>query len=850
MALGPLLSLPAAAAPFTYQYFRFKPTAIQNNGNLIQLSEFTFSNGGTLLNLRDTNATGPAGRNGTEVNIVPVTVSSAGQGTAGNEDPFRVVDGLPLENGGTETKWLRVNPTVDGNELVFNFGTAVTVDSYNFATGGDSTVYSRTPVSWQLAGSDDGTTWTLLDVRVNAIPLPVTNLTYQAGFEIPASIPPVVDSFGVRNTALEGTAAIVTNGQSVTLDWTTRYAESVMFFQGAEATNVAATGSLAVTPGPNATTPYNLIALKDGSPAAVGTALVRTVEGGPETYRYVRYTLTKRRGTGSNLVQISEFEFYNGDSSEPANKVPVASVTNAGGDNINADQVPAKIIDGMANTKWLDVNNRPLVFDFGAPVTFDRYLFVTGGDAPDRDPVQWIMEGSNDQVRWDLIEQVDFDYPTPMQRNFSSRAIPLPGASLPVRIDFFTGNTGTVIFGEPLTLTYSTQGAASVTLDPATGDVLPLYGSITVNPTEDTTYTLTAASGLEGSTPVTATFSIFMIEDPGVDDIAYDDFAAAGQEIVTGGSATITSPDNALPNRLRLTPEQQGQNGSSWFIKKLNVSAGFEATFGMSLNQEFPNNVVPADGLAFVVQNAPSGTGEPGTGENGVPQNALNICFHTFGFAADPASLVEIRSGTQVLARTIAYEKPGVELHGIPGVDANGIPNGTEGFPYTLGSLASDPAYRIRVVYVPGDLDVYLDGIAIVQNVNVNLTTIGAADSTGKSYFGFTARTGGNVQNSDITDWHVNLGDFSALPPFGMVKSLFRYTPGTALPTSLDLVWNASAGMEYNVESSLDMTTWSMVTSEPSVNGQIGVKLEIPFVLGDIPDFSKAFLRVKEATGE
>lgn len=836
-SLASVLSITASAAEFTFQYYQFKPTAIRNNGTGIQVSEFTFSRGGTLLNLNN--------RNGSGVNSVAVTASSAGQGTTGNEDPWRIVDGQPLVSGGSPaTKWYRGNPLADGNELIFNFGAPVTVDSYNFCTGGDDTTYSRTPVSWKLSGSNDGTTWTLLDVRVNAVPLPVTNLTYQAGYDIPSDVPPVIGSFAVHNTPLPGSSAIVLNGKSVTLDWTSSYASLVQLTDPVATNTVAASGSMVVTPPSNSTSAYTLAASKAGSNTATATATVRAVAGGSKTYRYVRYSITKRQGgTGSNLVQLSEFEFYNGDATVAANKVTIAGATNPGGNDINGSQGPGFLYDGSFTTKWLDANNKPVIFDFGeTPKTFDRYLFVTGNDAVDRDPIQWKLEGSNDQSRWDLIENVDFDYPTPVARSASSLSIPLPGPSLPPQIEFFTGNTASLITGDALTLSWSTQAAKTVTLAPYTGAALPLYGSVVVHPTEDTTYTLTADPG-PGGTPTTATFTVFLIPDPGVNNVSYSNFATAGAELVSQGSATITPPDSTLPGRLRLTAEQQGQSGSAWFLKKLAVTGGFEATFGMSLNQEHPNNYVPADGLAFVVQNSAAGTGEGGTGENGVPQNALNICFHTFGFAADPASVVEVRSGTTVLARTVTYQKPGIQLYGIPGVDDAGKPIATGGFPYTLGSLAKDPPYKIRVVYTPHDLDVYLDGIAILQNVDVDLQDIGATDSSGKSYFGFTARTGGNVQNSDITDWHVKLGNFSAPQPFGMVKTLFRYTPGISKPTSVDLVWNAPAGIYYDTVSSTDLATWNVISVDLGVDGQIGVNVDISFLLPDAPS---AFFRVQK----
>ncbi len=220
-AIALIGAIPASAAPHTYRYFQFKPTALKNSGTVIQMAEFTFSHEGTLLNLNN--------RDGTGVNIVPVTASSAGQGTEGNQDPPRVVDGLPLADGGTETKWLRGSALADGNELVFDFTNPTTVDRYNFCTGGDDTIYNRTPVSWRISGRNDpADPWTVLDIRVNAIEVAsITNLTYQAGWDLPADIPPVINSYTTP-------VSIVLNGTPSLTRMRPSLAPSGMFFLPAQ----------------------------------------------------------------------------------------------------------------------------------------------------------------------------------------------------------------------------------------------------------------------------------------------------------------------------------------------------------------------------------------------------------------------------------------------------------------------------------------------------------------------------------------------------------------------------------------------------------------------------------------
>jgi hypothetical protein len=836
-----LAAVPASAADFTYRYFRFKTTKIKGSGSALQLSEFTFSHAGTLLNLND--------REGTGTNPVVVAV------TAGDADPAGGEGTLKLVDGSLDTKLYRGNALATGNEIVFAFTEPTTVDSYNFATASDSAVYDRTPVSWIVSGSNDGISWDVLDIRSD-VPLINTNNTYYPGFILPAAIPPVVNQFEVRNSAAGGSSAIVLNGQSVTLDYNISNSTDWSIYHGNSVTELPAeSGSLVVTPPAESTAAYTLVATRGNATPAVSTALVRTVTGGAATYSYVRYTVTGRRGGGNGLVQLSELEFFNGDSSIPENKKVVLEASNPNGRNpVDHDEGANKLFDGQANTKWLEnAIDRSVIFYFGEePVTFDRYQFITGGDAPDRDPVNWTLEGSNDESTWDLIENVNFSYPTPMARQFSSREIPLPGPSLPINIQF-SGSTARMIQGESLTLTYIIPDLNLTTdtlvLTASTGETIPVpterYHTWELFPTADTTYTLTATRAGGGAAMPTAQVSVVVVPNPDADQIAYDDFSSAGTELYALGSASITGPDASAPNRLRLTPDQGSQKGATWFMQKFDARGGFEATFGLHMNAVPNANHPPADGISFVVHNAYQGNAELGNGEMGVGENALNVSFRTYGYTPDPASLIEVRVGSAVINRCVAYDQPGVELYGLPGVAGeNGEIHGE--YPFSLASLASDPAYRIRVVYAPGDLDVYLDGIAVIQNADVNLGDIGAIDENGKSYFGFTARTGAYSQNNDITDWKVKFGNFSELPPFGLVKTRFKSSSAGGVPNAIDVVWNASESKRYELlrtsDLSLPRSEWQIVDEKYGVAGQIGVS----YPLDSENPPAKSFFSVRE----
>ncbi|WP_207532093.1 PKD domain-containing protein [Desertivirga arenae] len=69
-----------------------------------------------------------------------------------------------------------------------------------------------------------------------------------------------------------------------------------------------------------------------------------------------------------------------------------------------------KAIDGNPFTKFLagglNLSSTPLVltFQFAEPIVAKAYTFISGNDAPDRDPKSWTFEGSNDGVNWTVLD--------------------------------------------------------------------------------------------------------------------------------------------------------------------------------------------------------------------------------------------------------------------------------------------------------------------------------------------------------------------------------------------------------------------------------------------------------------
>src|SRR5690606_37794666 len=86
------------------------------------------------------------------------------------------------------------------------------------------------------------------------------------------------------------------------------------------------------------------------------TVSIKAVEGGSQTYRYVRFDIPDEaalRGLNANSIQLSQFLFFN----EGDEVVPV-DVTNPHGLNPdNGTQNPPNLLSSApVNAKWLDFN--------------------------------------------------------------------------------------------------------------------------------------------------------------------------------------------------------------------------------------------------------------------------------------------------------------------------------------------------------------------------------------------------------------------------------------------------------------------------------------------------------------
>ncbi|MGH9552782.1 MAG: L-type lectin-domain containing protein, partial [Terriglobales bacterium] len=237
---------------------------------------------------------------------------------------------------------------------------------------------------------------------------------------------------------------------------------------------------------------------------------------------------------------------------------------------------------------------------------------------------------------------------------------------------------------------------------------------------------------------------------------------------------------------LRLTDATGSQVGSSWFNTPQPVKNGFSTSFQFQFTSP---SEPPADGIAFVIQNAPvvgegeSSTGglhaigftggnggalgygdrdtndNPSTGE-GIP-NSIAIEFDSYknGWDNDAHHVAVQSCGT---GRNTSHHNQ----------DCSGVesgPNSTLGSGQVSTSDFGTGLHKVTITYTPptssgcgdsgtmpcpGSLHVILDNTDLFPGgISVDLGSLLSLGDGGTAFVGFTGATGGSVENQDILNW-------------------------------------------------------------------------------------------------
>jgi len=755
----------SSAATATYQYYRFRITAVRGSVLLTQLSEFKLFNGGN-----------------------PVTGVTASDPSPGNypsgESPPNAFD------NNTGTKWLDFDYTKGRLYMAFSAPTAI--DSYNYYTGNDSP--ERDPVSWVLEGSNsDPTTsdnWTPIDVVSNFVPTNSRNAIATAtNFTLPANVKAVIDIFSLLDTTQP---IIQLNGAAINLDAKTSSAtSSILSSSGSEAPvtlNASTEIFPVVHPGPNALTTYTLTAQSAGG-NATSSLKVRTVPGATVNYRYVRFTPLAVLGAGSTTIAMNDLSFYLGSS-----RLAPTAVENPGGTVVTGQGIANLIDDPNSGTVWSSANLSPVIIDFGSAQAFDGYSFITG--SPTGGPTMWTMEGSNDKTTWTLFENVYYPFNTFGAANAASGTLPLDGAAL-IPAGKISTNVTSSAAGEAVTLTWNAAGATSASIS-GIGTVA-LSGSMTVNPTATTTYTLTS-TGPGGSSTAATTLTVF----PTIPlSFSYPNFSDHTNIKLVGYAAFIndfahwTAAGNF--DRIRLTDDGGSEQASAWYAIPIDVNDGFDTSFDAQVGKLSGTG---ADGVAFCIQNTPAGPAATSGGALYMNTNSVTVALDSYpdqAYEAGRYANLEVLSNNTLSTIVNLTDSPTAVAHGASHF-------------YLADTNTAAAPYHVRVVYTGGKLSVYIDSVLVLDSFAISLTDAGAVDAKGRSYVGFNARTGGLSEIHDITAWSMTTTGATATVPLAVTSYSFNTSAST-----LALTWSSTIGKSYRITQSTDMVNWTTVPGSSTV---------------------------------
>jgi hypothetical protein len=120
---------------------------------------------------------------------------------------------------------------------------------------------------------------------------------------------------------------------------------------------------------------------------------------------YTSFKMLFPKTKGSNLMQIADVAFYPLPDGQGPNLLVVGTrilaVEQGWQSNYPAAEAPAKCIDGNPETKYLNFgkeNSGFIVTPLIGPSTLDSFQITTANDSPERDPVVWMVYGTNDAI--------------------------------------------------------------------------------------------------------------------------------------------------------------------------------------------------------------------------------------------------------------------------------------------------------------------------------------------------------------------------------------------------------------------------------------------------------------------
>ena len=259
-------------------------------------------------------------------------------------------------------------------------------------------------------------------------------------------------------------------------------------------------------------------------------------------------------------------------------------------------------------------------------------------------------------------------------------------------------------------------------------------------------------------------------------------------------NGVAAAANNGTANVLRVTPGNANVLGTAFYATPFPVTAGFTTTFTFQFTGQGGDGG-HADGIAFLVQNAPAGNmasgvlgGSIGYGDDdddsnptAAISNSLAIELDTYDNPWDPNdNHVAIQScGTGNNTQHHNKTCPNSGLNSTLAINSTINTNLTDGAQHTVIITYGPPCAGCL------NLTVSLDG-APAMAVAFDITTLGLG-ANGSAYVGFTASTGGGFENQDVISWSFSSQTIT-LPVSTTAPTTFDFsnTQGSVLTHTVD----------------------------------------------------------------
>ncbi len=238
--------------------------------------------------------------------------------------------------------------------------------------------------------------------------------------------------------------------------------------------------------------------------------------------------------------------------------------------------------------------------------------------------------------------------------------------------------------------------------------------------------------------------------------ISYPDFSS-----VAGLTMNVHAAQSG--NLLRVTPAVISQRGSAWLDNPYPVGSAFDMAFGFRVSAPSAGG---GDGMAFVVHNDPR------------LLSAIGNHASAMGYGAFPSSPAGTAIANSLAVEIDTYFNSNAgDLSGNEiSIHTNGVGDNGTNESLSIGrvtpavNMSDGQAHQLRLRYVPGTLEIYLDDFTVpILSVAYDFYLGGTHVLTGapvsglsllsggNALIGFVASTGGAWENHDVLWWSTRL---------------------------------------------------------------------------------------------